>query len=171
MRGAAFRGQHGERAAQTDRRVRGGERFKPDTFQADAGLVEFAAGATVAHGGAGLLPAGGPVASAREALRIDEGLGEERGVAVALMPSVRQMLDRGAEHAAGEIGLEVQQAASAGCTTSFKRSERVRGSLPIQVSRALRRLAAAHQKSTATHWPSHSAICQPRSPATCATGR
>ena len=68
-----------------------------------------------------------------------------------------------AARAAGRSALVARRVSNA--------SARVRGSQPIQASRALRRLAAAHHSSTATHWPSHSAICQPRSPATCATGK
>ena len=109
LRGAAGRGQPGEGAAQEDRGVRP-EGFEPDAFEAGARLVVVAAGAAVARGGTGRLPAGGPVAGALEALRIDEGLGEQRRVAVELMPPVRQVPDRFAEDATGEVGLRLQQA-------------------------------------------------------------
>ena len=109
LRGAALRRQRREGAAQQDG-GRGPERFEPDAFQAGAGLVVIAAGAAVARGAAGLLPAGSPVTGALEALRIDEGLGEQRRVAVCLLPPLRQVPDRFAEHAAGEVGLGLQQA-------------------------------------------------------------
>jgi hypothetical protein len=50
------------------------------------------------------------VAGVLEARRIDEAPGEQRGVAVALLPPVRQVPDRFAQDAAGEVGLGVQQA-------------------------------------------------------------
>ena len=109
LRGAARRGPRGEGAAQEDRGVRP-QGFEPDAFEAGARLVVIAAGAAVARGGTGLLPAGGPVAGALEALRIDEGLGQQRRGAVELMPPVRQVPDRFAEHAAGEVGLRLPQA-------------------------------------------------------------
>lgn len=64
----------------------------------------------MARGGTRHRPAGSLVAGAFEALRIDKGLGEQRRVAVALVPLVRQVPNRFAEDAAGEVRLHLQQA-------------------------------------------------------------
>ena len=63
----------------------------------------------MARGGTRFAPARRPVAGALEALRINEGLGEQRRVTVFLLPPLRQVPHGLAEHAAGEIWLRVEQ--------------------------------------------------------------
>ena len=64
----------------------------------------------MAGGGTGFMPAGGAVAGAGEARGIGERLGEQRSVAVLLLPPRGQVPQRLAEDAAGEMGLGVEQA-------------------------------------------------------------
>jgi len=79
-------------------------------FQPGARFVVVAADAAMAGGGTGFMPAGVAVAGAFEARGIDERLGQQRSVAVLLLPPPGQVPHRFTKDTAGEIGLGVEQA-------------------------------------------------------------